>query len=64
MIDDGRFPMPSEDLRLYKRLATMVSNAPLGKIPNQVPDWRGAAAVTRQWELKLSERLELIAAAR
>lgn len=64
MIADGRFPEPSVNLRLYKRLATMVTDAPLGKIPDQEPAWERAAALTRQWELKaLTERLEQLAAA-
>ncbi|MCR6672723.1 hypothetical protein [Devosia ginsengisoli] len=63
MIADGHFTAAADDLRLYKRLATMVTNAPLGSIPDQNPDWRRAAELTRQWELKaLTERLEQLAA--
>lgn len=62
MIADGRFPQPSADLRLYKRLATMVTDAPLGKIPDQQPEWGRAAALTRRWELQaLTQRLEQLA---
>lgn len=64
MIADGRFPEPADELRLYKRLATMVTNAPLGRIPDQNPDWHRAAELTRQWELKaLTERLVQLAVA-
>lgn len=64
MIAAGRFAAAADDLRLYKRLATMVTNAPLGRIPDQKPDWLRAAELTREWELKaLTERLEQLAAA-
>lgn len=63
MIAANRFAAAAEDLRLYKRLATMVTNAPLGRIPDQTPDWRRAAELTHEWELKaLTERLEQLAA--
>lgn len=63
MLDDGKFEAQADDLRLYRRLATMVTNAPLPKIPDMVPTWDRAAALARDWELKaLSERLEQLAA--
>ena len=39
MLADGKFPAQAEDLRLYKRIATMVSDAPLDPIPDMTPDW-------------------------
>ena len=33
MLADGKFPAQAEDLRLYKRIATMVSDAPLDADP-------------------------------
>jgi len=63
MLEDGKFEAQADDLRLYRRLATMVTNAPLPKIPDMVPTWDRAAALARDWELKaLSERLEQLAA--
>ena len=62
MISDGKFDAQSGELRLYKRLATMVTTAPLEPIADQAPDWGRAAALARAWELKnLAERLEGLA---
>jgi DNA polymerase-1 len=62
MLADGRFVSEADDLRLYKRIATMVTTAPLPKIPDATPTWAKAAQLTRQWELNaLSERLEQLA---
>lgn len=62
MLADGRFVSEADDLRLYKRIATMVTTAPLPKIPDATPTWAKAAELTRQWELNaLSERLEQLA---
>lgn len=63
MLDDGKFEAQADDLRLYRRLATMVTNAPLPAIPDMVPSWDRAAALARDWELgALSERLDQLAA--
>jgi DNA polymerase-1 len=62
MLADGKFETQADDLRLYKRIATMVTDAPLPRIADQSPDWAAAAALTREWELKaLSERLATLA---
>ena len=62
MLADGKFPTQIEALRLYRRIATMVTNAPLGAVPDMVPTWGKAAALAREWELKaLSERLGQLA---
>ena len=65
MLADGKFVAEADALRLYKRIATMVTTAPLpAKIPDVTPNWAKAAELTRLWELKaLSERLEQLAAA-
>jgi len=56
-LKDGRFANQAENLRLYRRLATMDATAAVPKIPDQTPDWRGAAALARDWGLRaLSER--------
>jgi DNA polymerase-1 len=63
MLADRKFEAQADDLRLYRRLATMVTDAPLPEIPDMVPTWDKAAALARDWELKaLSERLEQLAA--
>jgi DNA polymerase-1 len=62
MLADGKFETQADDLRLYKRIATMVTNAPLPKVADQTPDWDKAAALAREWELRaLSERLSQLA---
>jgi DNA polymerase-1 len=62
MLADNRFPGQEEKLRLYKRIATMVTNAPLGKVPDAEPTWGRAAELAWEWELKaLSERLAALA---
>jgi DNA polymerase I len=64
MIADNRFPAQADELRLYRRIATMVTDAPLPDIPDMVPTWGRAAALARDWELKaLSERLTQLAEA-
>ena len=61
---DGRFPQQAEQLRLYRRIATMDAAAPIPPLPDQTPDWAGAAALAREWELKqLAGRLEALAKA-
>ncbi len=63
MIADNRFPAQSDDLRLYKRIATMVTDAPLPPIRDMTPTWGKAAALARAWELNgLSDRLAQLAA--
>ena len=62
MLADGKFVAEADALRLYKRIATMVTTAPLPKTPDATPTWAKAAELTRQWELNaLSERLEQLA---
>jgi DNA polymerase-1 len=63
MLKDGKFEAHADDLRLYRRIATMVPTAPLPKtIPDQVPNWARAAELTGKWELKaLTGRLEVLA---
>ena len=64
MLADGKFTAQADDLRLYRRIATMVTDAPLPAIPDMTPDWGKAAALARNWELKaLSERLGQLAGA-
>jgi DNA polymerase-1 len=54
---EGKFAVEADDLRLYRRLATMDATAPLPLLPDQTPDWAGGAALAATWGLKaLSER--------
>jgi DNA polymerase I len=40
---DGRFPQLADELRLYRRIATMDASAPLPQLQATPPDWAGAA---------------------
>jgi DNA polymerase I len=55
---DGRFVTQADELRLYRRIATMDAAAPLPNIDKQTPNWRAASALARDWELgQLADRL-------
>jgi DNA polymerase-1 len=63
MLADDKFAAHADDLRLYRRIATMVPTAPLPEIPDAAPDWASAAALAREWELNaLATRLGQLAA--
>lgn len=54
----GRFPEQADELRLYRRLATMDPAAPLPLLEERPPSWARAAALAREWGLNaLAERL-------
>lgn len=59
---DGRFAGQAEDLRLYRRLATMDAKAPIPPLPDMTPAWAEGAALARDWGLKaLADRLAALA---
>jgi len=63
MLKDGKFAEQADNLRLYRRIATMDKSAPLPPLPDQTPTWAKAAALARDWELnRLAERLDTLAA--
>ena len=58
----GKLPAQADDLRLYRRIATMDGAAPLPLLPDQTPTWATAAELARAWELnRLAERLAALA---
>jgi DNA polymerase-1 len=58
IIANRRFLSQAEELRLYRRIATMDPTAPLPRIIDRPPTWSVAAALAREWELnELAERL-------
>jgi hypothetical protein len=58
----GELAAQADDLRLYRRIATMDSAAPLPPLPDQTPTWTTAADLARAWELnRLAERLAALA---
>jgi DNA polymerase-1 len=63
MLADGRFSQQADELRLYRRIATMDREAPLPEVPDVTPTWAKAAALAREWDLKaLADRLTALAA--
>ena len=59
LLGDGRFVEQAEDLRLYKRIATMDADAPLPDMQDQAPTWNVAAALARELGLqRLAERVQ------
>jgi DNA polymerase-1 len=59
----GRFTAEADDLRLYRRLATMDRSAPLPPLADQTPNWESAAILAGEWELNaLAKRLAGLAA--
>jgi DNA polymerase-1 len=64
MLADGRFEAQAQELRLYKRIATMVRDIPMPPIPSVAPAWDEGAELARSWGLRtLAERLEGLARA-
>ena len=56
-------PAQAEELRLFRRIATVDASAPLPPLRDQTPTWAEASALAEQWGLKaLSERLAARAA--
>lgn len=57
-LEAGRFAAQAEELRLYRRIATLDASAPLPPLQDQTPTWAEASALTKRWGLaQLSERL-------
>ena len=62
-LEDGRFSAVAEDLRLYRRIATVDASAPLPPLEDQDPTWAEASALAREWDLNgLADRLAKLAA--
>ena len=57
-LEDGRFAAVAEELRLYRRIATLDASAPLPSLDDQAPKWAEASSFVRDLGLnRLSERL-------
>jgi 5'-3' exonuclease len=57
-LDAGRFAAQANELRIYRRMATLDPDAPLPPLDDQTPAWSKAAAYVRELGLNaLSERL-------
>jgi DNA polymerase I len=56
---DGRFASQGEELRLFRRIATLDASAPLPPLPNHTPTWAEASRLVDSWGLRqLAGRLE------
>ncbi len=60
MLDDGRFAAQAEELRMYRRMATLDASAPLPPLKNQTPKWEEASSFVR--ELGLNALADRVAA--
>jgi DNA polymerase-1 len=57
-LEAGRFAAEAEDLRLFRRIATMDASAPLPPLTLQAPNWSEASTHARQLGLnQLADRL-------
>ena len=57
-LDAGRFGAQAEELRIYRRMATLDPEAPLPPLDDQTPAWEDASAYVRELGLNaLAERL-------
>jgi len=57
-LDAGRFSAVAEDLRLYRRIATVDASAPLPSLDDRSPTWAEASALVRSWGVnQLADRL-------
>lgn len=59
----GRFAAQEQELRLYRRIATLDASAPLPSLADQSPTWAEASSLAESWGLgNLAGRLEALAA--
>ena len=58
MLADGRFGAQAEELRIYRRMATLDASAPLPPLKSQTPKWAEASAFVRDLGLNaLADRV-------
>ena len=61
-LEAGRFASEAEDLRLFRRIATVDASAPLPPLTDQTPTWSEASAILRAWGIgRLADRLAALA---
>ena len=60
MLEDGRFEAQAEELRIYRRMATLDASAPLPPLDDQTPTWPEASSLFR--ELGMNVQADRIAA--
>jgi len=58
-LEAGRFAAHAEELRLYRRIATLDASAPVPAIEGQTPEWAEASSLVRAWGInQLADRLQ------
>jgi DNA polymerase-1 len=63
ILDAGRFGAQAEELRLYRRMATLDASAPLPPLGDQTPNWAGASSTLRTLGLNaVADRVAALAA--
>src|SRR5919204_641957 len=61
-LEAGRFSAQAEELRVYRRMATLDASAPLPPLDDQRPQWAEASKFVRDWGLNaLADRLAALA---
>ena len=61
-LEAGRFAAEAEDLRLYRRIASLDASAPLPPLEDHSSSWAEASALVREWGLNgLANRLAALA---
>jgi DNA polymerase I len=48
-LDAGRFAAHAEELRLYRRIATLDASAPIPAMEGQTPEWAEASSLASSW---------------
>ncbi len=62
MLEAGRFAAQAEELRLYRRIATLDASAPLPSLADQSPTWAEASSLAEAWGMNaLAGRIEAVA---
>jgi DNA polymerase-1 len=62
MLEDRRFPQQTEELRMYRRMATLDASAPLPPLKDQTPKWAEASIFVRELGLNaLADRVAALA---
>jgi hypothetical protein len=60
MLEAGRFEVQQEELRIFRRMATLDASAPLPPLEDQTPQWAEASGFLR--ELGLNAQADRVAA--
>lgn len=64
MLEEGRFETQAEELRMFRRMATLDASAPLPPLEDQTPEWAEASSFVRELGLNaLADRVAALAGA-